>query len=227
MNKRNQYVSIVVVLITVVGGIYLYLNSPQYKPQNDDGIDTSEESRVKDETEKWLYSDDKYGFTFEYPEVEQAIVEKDNLDTELLQLIKVKLDDVASYINVKIYDKENYSSIGKWYPEVFMDEIRKFIASPEEYKDKPLSCMSGSTSSCHIDMIKITVASLPAIQTSYASVGGYACAIIFTTDKYIFEIGQNMSPCLDGNLEYYQSLPENVQKEWANFRQLLSSFKFN
>ncbi|PIR57833.1 MAG: hypothetical protein COU71_02070 [Parcubacteria group bacterium CG10_big_fil_rev_8_21_14_0_10_38_31] len=238
MNKRNQHISIVVILIAVVGGIYLYLNSPQYEPQDNISVDTYEEKNENKDgvSEKWLYSDDKYGFTFEYPKVEQVIVEKDNLDAELLQLIKVKLNDEASYINVKIYDKENYASIGQWNPTVFLEEVRRFIASPEGYEDKPLSCSLDNTVDeigempgvpCHIDIIKITVASLPAIQTSYASVGGYDCEIIFTNDKYIFEIGQGNSPCLDGNPEYYKSLPENVQKEWANFRQLLSSFKFN
>jgi len=230
MKKQNQYISIIVVLIVIVGGVYLYLNSPQYEPQDNDSIAIG----VKDEAEKWVYVDDIYGFTFEYPKVEQAIIEKDNLGTELLQLIKVKLS--TDYIDVKIYDKENYSSIGNSYPEVFMGEIKKFVASPERYEDKPLSCIPGNTeyeigemppAPCHIDMIKTTVASLPAIQTSYASVGGYVCEIIFTNDKYIFVIGQDSSPCLDGNPEYYQSLPENVQEEWANFRQMIASFKFN
>lgn len=250
MKKQNKYIPIITVVIVIIGGIYLYLNRPQYEPRDERNVAVSEEDiLVKEESQekttqkttddKLAYSDSAYEFTFEYPKAGKAIVETNNLDTGLLQLIKVKINDDAGYIDVKIYDKENYTSIGDNYPPVFKDEVKEFISSPEGYKDEPLKCwpdinqegVSGippaPPAPCNIDIIKTTATSLPAIQTSYSSMTGYACEIIFTNDKYIFVIGQKKSPCLDGNPEYYQSLPENIQEEWVNFRQLLTSFKFN
>lgn len=249
MKKQHKYVSIVVA-IAVIGGVYFYLNRPQFEPQKDDSVAVSEEETLgnvesqKNSTQKvannkLVYRDDTYGFTFEYPKIEQAIVETNNLDKDILRMVKVKINNDAGYINVKTYDRENYTSIGHNYPPVFMDEVKEFISSPEEYKDGPLKCwpdikpVEGSNippappDSCHIDIIKTAVASLPTIQTSYSSTIGYACETIFVSNKYIFVVGQKVSPCLDGNPEYYQSLPENVQEEWANFRQLLASFRSN
>lgn len=146
----------------------------------------------------WLtYRELQYGFSFSYPNIETPTVSKENKDGAIYSVgFNLPPNEAIDNIKISVFDKTQYLSEKEKRFPIIAEEVRKFLADPLQYENREIDSRlietqtDGPSPRYYYSFTKLEIASLPALQTSFASTGGFSCEIIFEKNNYIFSIKQ-------------------------------------